>query len=151
MYSGGQTEMNLDDYIRQVKARREKDARRYAELDEDTCMLCNAQGPDMRSLFVSCFYSIEEVLPEAISMHDVPDAPDPRAYYLRICKTCRASFLSKLAEWWNERSEWRDIAKDSDGSPEICYGTIPVRINGAIVMMSEEQYEEYQRRCNEGK
>ena len=109
-------------------------------------MLCGAHGPDKRSLFISCFYSIEEVLPEAISMHDVPDAPDPRAYYLRICKACRASFLSKLAEWRSERSELREVEKDSDGSPELCYGTIPVRINGTIVMMSEEQYEEYQRR-----
>jgi hypothetical protein len=103
----------------------------------------------MRSLFVSCFYSIEEVLPEAISMHDVPDAADPRAYYLRICKACRAGFLGKLVEWWDERSALRDIAKDNDGSPEIWYGTIPVRINGTIVMMSEEQYEEYQRRRGE--
>ena len=78
--------MSIDDYVRRIKARREADARRYAELDEDTSMLCGAHGPDKRSLFISCFYSTEEVLPEAISMHDVPDAPDPRAYYLRICK-----------------------------------------------------------------
>jgi hypothetical protein len=31
----------------------------------DTCELCYAEGPDKRSLFIRCFYAVDEVLPEA--------------------------------------------------------------------------------------
>jgi hypothetical protein len=126
--------------------RRQRDKKRWKELDGDLCQLCHAYGPDKRNLFIHCGYAVHEVVPEAIDLSEVEDF-ETRGYYLRICKTCRAKLLEKMEEWRNERVARRDIPKDHDGEEYWdLEKNIPVRVNGATVMMDEEEYAEYRRR-----
>lgn len=104
------------------------------------CILCNAEGNDMRTLRISCMYQMDEVIPEIEPKDDIG------IWHLTFCKTCRSSMLSSLEQWRLECISRRDIVKDSDGCPEEWYDSpanIPVRVNGATVMMTEEEYQKY--------
>lgn len=134
----------FDSIINKHKNRREQDKLRYEQHDSDLCMLCGAYGSDKRSLFMSCFYDISEVVPEMIDLFDVEGLKD-RDWYLRICKTCRGELLDHLQQWRNERVALRSVAKDHDG---YVYENgdeklIPVRLQGMVVYMTPEDYEEY--------
>ena len=141
------------DILEKILLAREKrvsdDAKRYDELDSDTCMCCHAHGPDMRSLFIDCFYEIQEVIDEAISISDQMENPPhthKRGFYLRICKTCRSGLLAGLGEWWKKGVARRDVIKGSDGgdayAPE---GSIPVRICGVTKFLTPEEWASYQK------
>lgn len=123
-------------------------AQQLAALPDDQCQLCEATGPDKRSLVLDCFYRVDEVIPEAIDLHAAEDAGlRGRGWYLRICKGCRGRLLAALGAWRQECIALREVAKDSDGTPEDDNParTIPVRQHGAIVLMTREEYEAYQR------
>lgn len=122
---------------------RRQGADRFHNHDTDLCMLCHAYGEDKRSLFIDCFYAVDEVVPEAL---DIAEVEGRQGYYLRICKSCRAALLGRLREWRDERVARRDIPKDHDGEDEDwdAEADIPVRINGAVVMLTREQFDEYQ-------
>lgn len=144
--------MDIQKMLDRVEQQRQHDKQRFEESDDDLCMLCHAYGADKRNLLISCFYDVSEVVPEAISLHYVEAyAHTKGGWYLRICKSCRARLLGMLAEWRAACIDMRDVPKDSDGDPMDAMGTIPVRINGAVVMMSDEQYEEYQQRKDGGR
>lgn len=135
----------LKDLLERVDERREHDAKRWEERDGDLCMLCHAHGADKRSLFLSCFYDVSEVVPEAIDLKGCDESVNDRGWYLRICKSCRGALLQRLQGWRNERVALRSLPKDHDGyilevEEE---GNIPVRIHGATVMMTEEEYRNY--------
>lgn len=141
--------------IEDIQERQEKDAKRFEEHDKNLCMLCHAYGTDKRSLFVSCFYDVSEVVPEIIDLHGVEHL-EAHDYYLRICKVCRAEFLQHLQEWRNERISLRDVTKNHDGyllenDDEDSEAIIPMRVNGITVMMTPEQAEEYRASLREGK
>ena len=140
--------MNLDKMLDGIRKDQEADAKRFKESDSDLCMLCHAWGSDKRSLFVSCFYQIKEIVPEFIELSLV-EGMEKRGYYLRICKTCRGRFLGHLRDWAEECITRRDIPKDHDGY-ELCgydpIQNIPVRIDGVTVMLSEVEYEIYKAR-----
>jgi len=140
----------FDKLMQDNKSRREHDAKRFNELDGDLCQLCHAYGADKRSLFIDCFYDIHEVVPEAIDLFAVEGELMKRGYYLRICKACRGALLGHLQQWRQERIALRDVPKDHDGNPEESDGDtrelIPVRINGATIMMNEYEYSEYKRK-----
>ena len=109
----------------------------------DICQLCNAEGPDHRTLLISCLYLLTEVVPE---MEQVLEKGRV-FYHLRICKSCRARLLDHLESWREECTARQRVLKDPDGNsvlqnPEA---TIPVRMHGTTVMMTPEQYEEYRR------
>jgi hypothetical protein len=133
-------------YIEELAERRIRDARRFEEMEDDLCMLCGAEGPDKRSLWISYFYAIHEVLPEAIDLHGVADeAIASRGYVLRSCKECRGKFLSYLALWRQHCLNMRDVPKDEDGEPlgPLEPGRdIPVRVNGRTVYMTEAEWRE---------
>ena len=133
-------EEHLKEIFAREDARREHDAVRYKELDDDLCQLCHAHGGDKRSLHISCLYAIHEVVPEAIDLWACD--PSGQGYYLRICKACRGRLLDMLSFWRDECVNLRAVPKDEDGNIEQ-EGDIPVRINGRIVMMTEEQYDTY--------
>jgi hypothetical protein len=57
---------------------------------------------------------------------------EKQSYISNCCKRCRADFLDVLRKWRNGDF----ISKEGDGD-------IPVRINGAIKMLTREQYDEY--------
>lgn len=140
----------FDKMIRETNDRRASDARRFNDHDRDLCMLCGAYGADKRSLLIYCGYVVAEAVPEAIDIHDVEavHARHKDGYFLRICKSCRAALLGHLEQWRNERAALRDRPKDHDGHvydafAEYVGETIPVRIHGAVVTMTPEQFEEY--------
>lgn len=142
------------DILTRTRERRERDAKRYAELDRDLCMLCGAYGADKRSLFISCFYDISEAIPEAIDLFLCGDKVKDRGWYLRVCKSCRGELLGMLREWANHRRSLQSLPKDHDGyiddeyvvkDPEAIF---PVRVDGRVVYMTREQCEK--RRRNNG-
>ena len=145
--------MNLKDPLNEIRGRRARDAKRFEQLDGDTCQLCDARGADKRSLFLSCFYAIQEVLPEAIDMRWI-DGYEERGYFLRICKSCRARLLGHLRQWREECVALRELPKDHDGYADEEYvlvihdprATIPVRVDGAVIYMTPEQHEQYRRK-----
>jgi hypothetical protein len=140
---------SLDKLVERTKQKREDDARRFKELDKDTCQLCHAQGEDKRSLIIACCYDVQEVVPEAIDLHLVDD-PDLRlrGYYLHICKACRADFLTHLRLWAMNCRNKQGRPMGSDGN--LCSideaRNIPVRRNGAIVYLTVEEWEEQRRK-----
>lgn len=127
--------MNQNDVkalMENAKVKREANAKRFKELDDDLCQLCGAHGSDKRSLYLDCFYDIQEVVPEAIDLHGVENLRE-RGYYLRICKSCRGRFLFHLGQWRSECLYMRNVPKDHDGDPEVDRsGMYPVRVNGTI-------------------
>lgn len=139
----------LENWLDRSKKRRERDAKLYAESDSDLCMLCHAYGADKRTWWVSCFYAIHEVVPEALDTFAVPEEQKKHSgYFLWLCKSCRGRFLDMLGKWRSSCVALRDETKDHDGY--ICYedddmpynpANIPVRINGRIVMLDANSYE----------
>lgn len=137
--------MNWEQQIAIDKQRTIDDALRYKELDENQCQLCHAEGPDKRSLFISCLYAVHEVVSEVIDLRGCDESVNDRGYYLRICKSCRSRLLTMLGEWRRICIENRELPKDHDGhlvevDPDA---NIPVRINGAIRMMTLGEYERW--------
>lgn len=107
-------------------------------MNEDTCKLCLAEGPDMRTLKMRYFYSLEEMVPEFNK--------DDEFYSLRTCKTCRGELLGLLRQWRDGCVSRRSLPKDSDGGIELDdpERNIPMRVNGATVMMTRKEYDAYQ-------
>lgn len=127
-----------------ITARRLKDAEAYDKVDGDLCMLCHAYGADKRSWYSRCFYDLKEVLPEALDLYaaDVPDGLR-EAFYLRICKSCRAEYLELLANWRKSRIARRTITKNHDGhelDDADSERNIPVRIHGVTKMVTMDEY-----------
>lgn len=136
----------MRDIVRESQERRERDAWRFRELDQEQCLLCGAQGPDKRSLWIDCFYAVHEVVPEAIDLSGVGGDIKHRGYYLLICKSCRARLLAHLEAWRTESVALRELPKDSDGDllqADEPGRDIPVRVHGATVMMTAVEYRAY--------
>lgn len=134
----------LEEHIKKTRERQLADKVRFETLDTNLCQLCHAFGEDKRSLFISCFYAVHEVLPEAIDLRET--SRKENGYMLRICKACRGSFLDMLGKWREKQIYLRSMPKDHDGNiEEGPLQDIPVRVQGAIVMMSLEEFEEYKK------
>jgi hypothetical protein len=104
-----------------------------AILNGEICQFCLAEGPDMRSLAIGCFYDVREVIPELID--------DKGVHRGRFCKFCRSRMLTLLVAWRDEAILRRGADLDSDGSPKPPPGAdIPYRINGAVYMLTEAEY-----------
>lgn len=123
-----------------VASREIEDAKRFHNLDWDLCQLCGAYGDDKRSLKIECFYDVSEVIPEAIDCRQVGGHD---GWFLRLCKSCRGDLLGLLGDWRSNRVDLRGIPKDHDGNiyEEDESKDIPVRVNGAIKMMSLDEFE----------
>ena len=126
--------------MKDILQEREEDKRKFEEADEDLCMICFAYGQDKRTLIVNCFYAVDEVVPEMLDLEN--------GYWARICKSCRGSFLGKMSEWREERVALRETPKNHDGNvyDDDESKDIPVRINGALVMMREEDFKAYKEK-----
>jgi hypothetical protein len=107
-------------------------------MDDNICQLCYAEGPDKRTVVMSCFYDLKEIVPEFDKIGGV--------YHLRVCKTCRSELLFRLQDWRKVAVSKREFPKDSDGWVELNEPgrNIPVRILGAIVMLTREEYDKWQ-------
>ena len=141
--------LGFNEVIEQTKRRRGIDKKRFEELDKDLCMMCLAYGADKRILYIECMYAIHEMVPEAMDLFSADNKQI--GYTLRICKACRGAFLDMLGKWREERMARRTTLKDHDGNDELDEPgyDIPVRVNGAIVMMNEDQYREFKEKKGE--
>lgn len=139
--------MDLGKLIQEGKERQAAGKKAFEELDGDLCMICHAYGSDKRNLVVRCFYAVHEFVPETLDMRLV-DGFKSGDYFLRICKTCRSGFLTAMRDWRDYRVSVRHLPKGSDGEEEYDGESdmIPVRIAGATVMITSNQYEEYKLR-----
>jgi hypothetical protein len=134
------TDSSLTKMLANMDARRKANAETWRTHDGDTCMLCGACGADKRTLFVSCLYAIQEAVPEALDLWAVDGLRD-RGYGIRICKACRGRFLQLLRKWRDTCVAQRGLPMDHDGNliDDDCEGLYPVRVLGAIQMMTEEE------------
>ena len=120
--------------------RLEEDQRRFEEVEQDKCMACGAEGPDKRSLYVSCFYDMKEAIPDFIALK----MDGKHFFYLRICKACRAALLQMFEDWWKDCVLRGGLDLDEDGVPiphEDSNADIPVRIYGSCVWVTEEEWK----------
>ena len=122
----------------------------------EKCQKCGAEeGGDLRTLWMACFYAMGELnIPfeecaingvyckktgdKKTSFGLVPVFSDgegelfKRSFYtLRVCKSCRADWMSAIKGWWD--------AKTSE--PEGCGSCIFVRRNGTTVEITQEEWE----------
>lgn len=136
--------MELQQLLSNIDAKRKADAERLETLDQNECQLCYAHGADKRSLVISCFYDVKEVLPEAIDLSDVTvETLSKRGYYLRICKACRGRLLAKLEEWRNECIAFIPSPKNHDGEllEEEPGAYIPFRSYGRTRMVTQKEFQ----------
>jgi hypothetical protein len=137
-------------------------AKKKTDVEDDKCQRCGDDGGDMRTLYMACFYAMEELgLPfeDAVyfdaSTKDLRKASAPlsvdlgagkkinlsagtvrcdgeltpkRFYTLRVCKECRADWMTAISTWFNDRK--------SNG----CGSGIFVRRNGASVEITEDEW-----------
>ncbi len=96
------------------------------------CPICNRPETDMRHVGVECGYAVPEFVP-GIKKNMLPEGP--ALYVQTCCKSCRADFLEMFGQW----------ARGDLVTPEGD-GTIPVRVGGAVRMMTDAQYADYRRR-----
>ena len=81
---------------------------RADEGNGDLCVRCGAIGEDRRTLWMACFYEMNEL---AVPFSQVAielscGRGDQHFYTLRVCKACRASWMSAIEDWFG-RSESR--------------------------------------------
>lgn len=138
----------MDDLKKMLEAQaaqREADAMRFERVEQNVCMVCRTEGPDKRNLIVSCLYDVREVAPEFIDLDGIKGELKGHGFYLRICKTCRAAFLSAVGAWFRARASLRGVHLGPDGEAlDIdSEANIAVRINGAQVMMTRAQWDEH--------
>lgn len=137
----------IDDLLADARRRRAEGAERFRESDGDLCMLCDAYGADKRSLFIDCFYAVDEAVPEALDIAEADIDGHKHGYYLRICKSCRGRLLGALRVWADECRSYRGLPKDHDGDFEIQDpdAVIPVRIDGTTRMLTREEYDAWRQ------
>ena len=101
-------------------------------MSDERCDRCKELGQDRRTLWMCCFYDMCEF--------DVPfeekEVGERPFYTLRVCKGCRGDWIMAIQEWFHATPEHlKEIAPLAD---------IPVRQEGRTVMMTADEYEEYQ-------
>lgn len=84
-------------------------------LAENVCMLCDAYGPDRITLFINCFYEMQEIVPEMFRISHDDNVLLERGYGIMLCKTCRSELLGALKFWADTRRGVRRLPKTSDG------------------------------------
>lgn len=135
---------SLTQHLTRIQERRATDAATFETLDEALCMLCGAYGTDKRNLRIAAFYDLQEVVPELLDLTG-PDQACP-AFYLRMCKSCRARLLRHLATWRAECVALQGTPKDHDGYLDEDADedhNIPVRMHGITVLLTAEEYTAY--------
>lgn len=103
--------------------------------DEFTCQRCGVVDQDLRTLWHSCLYAMEETgLPFAKRDEKLSDSPSVgRSFYtLRVCKACRASWMAAIAAWF------RNPPAPEAPDPER---NIPMRVLGETKMVTRAEYD----------
>jgi hypothetical protein len=70
----------------------------------DTCQKCQAEEDDLRTLWMACFYEMNELdLPfTKQTILEGGNEKDKRTFYtLRVCKNCRARWMDMIKTWFH--------------------------------------------------
>ena len=97
----------------------------------EECQRCKEVDEDRRTLWMSCFYEMDELgMPFS---HVCPaEAPDvPRKFYtMRVCKECRGLWMAMIKFWYGI----------PDNKQASCGSGIFVREFGATIEISEAEW-----------
>ena len=133
----------------------------------ELCQRCGKVGEDRRTLWHACFYAMDEYdvpfeqvqitghvcrqigkemlhfIGREVPVFAAPDEDEARHDYkfftLRVCKECRASWMSSIADWF----------KESPTKPESCGSGIYIRRDGINVEITEEEWHQLQKEKND--
>lgn len=74
----------------------------------ETCQRCKEEDDDRRTLWMSCFYDMDELgIPFEVKRMEwtVPPASHKGVtndyFTLRVCKSCRADWMNQIRNWFN--------------------------------------------------
>lgn len=97
----------------------------------EMCVRCHEIEEDSRTLWMACLYDMNELqLP--FEKKQIKDEDDNfhRFYTMRVCKDCRADWMTAIQKWFNT------------GKQHIpsCGSGIYIRRNGATIEVTEEEW-----------
>jgi len=100
----------------------------------ETCVRCKEQDEDRRTLWMACFYDMDEMkLPFEKEVLSYPGVTGNINFYtLRVCKSCRSSWMKSIKEWFHNA----DVPRESCGSG------IFVREFGDNIEITEQEWHE---------
>lgn len=143
-----------------------------SEDDEDLCQRCGDRGEDRRTIWMSCFYDMNElglpldevqitgvygkktgerVVPGELKLvapvfTDTGSPPrEYRFFVLRVCKNCRAEWLLAKRSWFQEKgSHALKSEAEAKVQPGMVEfdGTVPIRVFGATVCVPKASKED---------
>lgn len=98
----------------------------------DTCVRCGDNGPDLRTLWMACFYQMSE-MPVPFELKGMGDR---QFYTLRVCKDCRADWMDSIATWFatpqpRESTGTGVFVRELGTSIELSHEEIAQRFPGA--------------------
>lgn len=91
----------------------------------ETCQRCHDIGEDRRTLWMACFYEMNELKVP----FEMVEVGGKRFYTLRVCKVCRGEWMSAIKKWFTDPKQ--EEARDSG---------IFIRENGATIQISESEW-----------
>lgn len=108
----------------------------------EQCQKCKKVDEDRRTLWMCCFYNMDELnLPfdrQEVFYPILGGTQSQNFYTLRVCKDCRAEWMSAIQTWFN----------DQKPKKESCGSGIFIRRNGAIIEITEEEWNALQPNHN---
>lgn len=129
----------------------------------EKCMRCGEVGEDRRTLWMACFYEMEElgipfekaekyhisesdlepIKPSSFLMHKYETkgtvGVHPLQFYtLRVCKVCRAEWMQAIKDWFtNKPNRQEEYCADCRRNPA---DDIYVRRNGVVLNLCTKCY-----------
>ena len=98
----------------------------------EKCARCNEEGDDLRTLWMACFYEMNELNIPFDKKQIIENGNFTHYFYtLRVCKDCRSEWMAAISNWFK-----KPIKRESCGSG------IFIRRNGANIEVTEEELEE---------
>jgi len=70
---------------------------------QETCQRCKRSGEDRRTLWMACFYAMHEIERVPFDHKEIEGNPN-RFYTLRVCKSCRASWMQAIENWFTSQT-----------------------------------------------
>jgi len=98
------------------------------EKDGEQCQRCGIVDDDLRTLWMSCLYAMNE-LGVPFQRYQV-EMPYINFFTLRVCKDCRADWMAAIKNWFTMPIE-----------RESCGSGIFVRENGASKEITREEWD----------
>lgn len=98
----------------------------------EECVRCNEVDEDRRTLWMKCFYEMNELGLPFEKVEIIDDETKHRFYTLRVCKACRADWMESIKDWFSCPT----------GPSPSCGSGIYVRRFGDTVEVTEEEFRE---------